>query len=156
LFLITLNYNKRMDIETLIESLKSKEHDKGYEALNILLKESEKSPSLYRYFDEFSLMLSSDNSYIRTRSLLLIGSLAKWDISDKIEPIIDNVILNIDYKNPICSRIAIKVLIQIAKEKPNLKEIVKASLQNIDTRFYSPSMAPLIEKDIKTALKATC
>jgi hypothetical protein len=108
-----------VDIETLIESLKSKEHDKGYEALNILLKESEKSPSLYRYFAEFSLMLSSDNSYIRTRGLLLIGSLAKWDISDKIDPIIDSVILNIDYKNPICSRIAIKVLIQIAKEKPN-------------------------------------
>ncbi len=51
----------------LIERLYSKDNKTAYQALQMLENESEKSNTVYKFFDKFAEMLENSNSYIRTR-----------------------------------------------------------------------------------------
>lgn len=74
----------------LIERLYSKDNKIAYKALQMLETESEKSNTVYKFFDKFAEMLENSNSYIRTRGIILISANAKWDTENKIDEIIDD------------------------------------------------------------------
>ncbi len=58
------------------ELLFDKNNTAAYKALQELQKESENTNSVYLYMDRLSDMLDSDNSYIRTRGLVLLALFA--------------------------------------------------------------------------------
>lgn len=119
----------------------------------MLLKRSEQSDELYSYFDQFIAMSEDDNSYIRTRGLLLIAANARWDKDNKIDECIDRLLKHILDAKPITSRQFIKVLPEIAAAKPDLAADIKDALRWADTEIYADSMQPLVYKDIQTALR---
>lgn len=125
----------------------------AYKALKELQKESEQSNSVYPYMDQFIEMMESDNSYIRTRGLLLIASNAKWDADYKIDEIIDKYLRHIVDLKPITARQCICALPAIAKYKPDLRQEIIVALQKADISKYADSMRPLVYKDIQEALK---
>lgn len=118
-----------------------------------LQKESELSNTLYPYMDKFIDMLDNDNSYVRTRGLVLIASNAKWDTDYKIDEIIDKYLWHITDIKPITARQCIKALPTIAKFKPDLRQDIVAALQKANISQYVDSMRPLVYKDIQEALK---
>lgn len=65
--------------------------------------------------DGLSDMLDSDNSYIRTWGLTLLGYNAKWDKNYKIDEIIDKYLQYIKDVKPITARQYIKLLPLIAR-----------------------------------------
>ena len=103
--------------------------------------------------DRLSDMLDSDNSYIRTRGLVLLAYNAKWDKDYKIDEIIDKYLKHITDVKPITARQCIKVLLILAKHKPELRKDILFALHNADTSVYDDSMQPLVYKDIQKALK---
>ena len=125
----------------------------GYSAYKELEEESRKSSCVYEYMDKFAYMLESKNSYIRNRGILLIAANAKWDKENKINEIIDKYLYYITDEKPITSRQCIKVLPEIVKYKPELKEKVLTSLYKADTSIYNDSMKPLVCRDIDKAIK---
>ncbi|MEH2957406.1 SufBD protein [Candidatus Merdisoma sp. JLR.KK006] len=135
------------------ELLFDKNNTAAYKALQELQKESEKTNSVYPYMDRLSDMLDSDNSYIRTRGLVLLAYNAKWDKDYKIDEIIDKYLKHITDVKPITARQCIKVLPILAKHKPELREDILFALHNADTSVYDDSMQPLVYKDIQKALK---
>ena len=135
------------------ELLFDKNNTAAYKALQELQKESEKTNSVYPYMDRLSNMLDSDNSYIRTRGLVLLAYNAKWDKDYKIDEIIDKYLKHITDVKPITARQCIKVLPILAKHKPELREDILFALHNADTSVYDDSMQPLVYKDIQKALK---
>ncbi len=60
-----------------VNALFSRDNNLAYDALKQLLDESEKTNGVYEHFDTFVKMIEDDNSYLRTRGLLLISANAK-------------------------------------------------------------------------------
>ena len=140
-------------IAELIELLFSKNATAGCGAMKELIAVAEESNCLYPYMDRFIEMLDSDNSYIRTRGLLLIAANAKWDVDYKIDEIIDEYLRHINDSKPITARQLIQVLPKLAKDKPDLKDDILKALLRANTERYTTSMRPLVEKDIRNALE---
>ena len=75
--MILLEVVRLEHIAELIELLFSKNATAGCGAMKELIDVAEESNCLYSYMDRFIEMLDSDNSYIRTRGLLLIAANAQ-------------------------------------------------------------------------------
>ncbi len=142
-----------VNIAETFELLFDKNNNTAYKALQELQKESEKTNYVYAYMDRLGDMLDSDNSYIRTRGLVLLAYNARWDIDNKIDEIIDEYLKHITDVKPITARQCIKLLPMVAREKPELRNDICSALQKADASFYDDSMQPLVYKDIQKALK---
>ena len=142
-----------MNTAETFELLFDKNNKVAYKALQELQKESEETDHVYPYMDRLSDMLNSDNSYIRTRGLILIAYNAKWDKDYKIDEVIDDYLKHITDVKPITARQCIKLLPIIAKNKPELKNEILSALHKANISFYDDSMQPLVYKDIQKALK---
>lgn len=142
-----------VNIAETFELLFDKNNNVAYKALQELQKESEKTNAVYVYMDRLGDMLDSDNSYIRTRGLVLLAYNARWDIDNKIDEIIDEYLKHITDVKPIMARQCIKLLPMVAREKPELRNDICSALQKADISFYDDSMQPLVYKDIQKALK---
>lgn len=141
------------NIAETFELLFDKNSNVAYKALQDLQKESEETDCVYPYMDRLSDMLDSDNSYIRTRGLILLAYNAKWDKDYKIDEVIDKYLKHITDVRPITARQCIKLLPIIAKYRPELKNDILSALHKADISVYDDSMLPLVYKDIQKALK---
>lgn len=140
------------NIDLLINNLCSKNHNEAYKTFLFLENESKKSNITYRFFDYFLDMINNENSYIRTRGLLLIVANAKWDTDNKIEMNIDSILSHIVDKKPSVSRNFIQSLPNITKYKKQLIHHIRTELSNADINIYNDNMKPLVEKDIRNTL----
>ena len=141
------------NIAETFELLFDKNNNVAYKALQDLQKESEETDCVYPYMDRLSDMLDNDNSYIRTRGLILLSYNAKWDKDYKIDEVIDKYLKHITDVKPITARQCIKLLPIIAKCKPELKNDILSALHKANTFVYDDSMQSLVYKDIQKALK---
>ena len=142
-----------MNTAETFELLFDKNNKVAYKALQELQKESEETDHVYPYMDRLSDMLNSDNSYIRTRGLILIAYNAKWDKDYKIDEVIDDYLKHITDVKPITARQCIKLLPVIAENKLELKNDILSALQKADISFYDDSMQPLVYKDIQKSIE---
>lgn len=142
-----------VNIAEAFELLFDKNNNVAYKALQKLQKESKETDCVYLFMDRLSDMLDSDNSYIRTRGLILLAYNAKWDKDYKIDEVIDKYLKHITDVKPITARQCIKLLPIIAKYKPELKNTILSALHKANTFVYDDSMQPLVYKDIQKALK---
>lgn len=142
-----------LPIAETFELLFEKNNRIAYQALQELQNESEKNNCLSPYVDRLSDMLDNENSYIRTRGLVLLVYYAKWDEDYKIDELLDKFLRHITDIKPITARQCIKLLPILATHKPELKDAIFSSLYNADISIYDDSMQPLIRKDIQKALK---
>jgi len=142
----------KINVEENFALLFDKNNSTAYKALQALQKECEESDKIYCYMDKLADMIDSDNSYIRTRGLILIAYNAKWDRDNKIDEIIDEYLKHIEDVKPITARQCIKLLPLIAKYKPELKSDIVSALKKADISIYADSMQPLVCKDIQNSL----
>lgn len=141
------------DTETLVGGLVNKDDKMAYQCLKLLEDLSSRSSEVYRFFDTFAEMLNDENSYVRTRGIILIAANAKWDVDNKIDEIIDEYLKHITDEKPITARQCIKVLPCVAKYKPDLKEDIENALSLANPSRYNDNMRPLVIKDIQKSLK---
>lgn len=121
------------NITELLKNLYSKDNNIAYKCLKLLELESEHSNAIYEFFDIFVEMIDDNNSYIRTRGLILISANAKLDVENKIDEIIDNYLKHILDVKPIIARQCIKALPNIMKHRrfSTLYKDIRSALQNI-------------------------
>ena len=143
----------QVNVAETFELLFDKNNTVAYRALQELQTESEKTNCLYPYMDRLSDMLDSDNSYIRTRGLVLLAYHAKWDENNKIDEVIDKYLKHITDVKPVTARQCIKLLPMIARYKPELKTDILSALYNANISIYADSMRLLVFKDIQKALQ---
>lgn len=141
-----------MNIDKQIEMLLGSDNKKAYNVLKELIEISQLSNDLYSYFDVFiEMMNNQDNSYIRTRGLQLIAYNSKWDTHNKMESIIEKWLEHIEDEKPITARQCIKDTVIIAKNKPELIEIILERLEKVN-KIYDESMQNLVYKDRQKAI----
>lgn len=141
-------------VEELLEFLTSRNNSQAYQALKALEEMSAESSCLYPHMDKFLAMVSSGNSYVRTRGLALVAHNAKWDVDGKIDGIIDEHLEHITDEKPICARQYIKLLPLLAETKPALAPKIVSALRDANVARYPDSMRPLVQKDIRDSLLA--
>lgn len=141
-------------VEELLEFLTSRNNSQAYQALKALEEMSAESSCLYPHMDKFLAMVSSGNSYVRTRGLALVAHNAKWDVDDKIDGIIDGYLEHITDEKPICARQCIKLLPLLAKAKPALAPKIVSALRDANVARYPDCMRPLVQKDTRDSLLA--
>ena len=137
----------------LVSGLLDNNDKAAYKCLKELMSVSEQDNRVYQYFDTIADMINSENSYVRTRGLLLISANAKWDIDYKIDEIIDSYLQHIMDVKPITARQCIKALPNIAKYKPDLAADIVSALHKANPQRYADSMQSLVYGDIRTAIK---
>ncbi len=141
------------EIKRQIEGLLDMDPTYAYECLTSLLEESGKTNEVYRYFDVFAPMMESARSYVRTRGMALIAANAKWDEEGRIEKVLEKLLSHITDEKPVTARQCVKILPDLAREKPELAERIAHALRQADFGGYKQSMASLMEKDRQKALK---
>ncbi len=142
-----------MDIGKKVDMLVCSNNKQAYNVLKELLEISQQCNDLYPYFDTFvEMMNNKDNSYIRTRGLRLIAYNSKWDINNQVNSIIEEWLKHIEEEKPITARQCIKDTVIIAKNKPELIEIILEKLEKMNV-IYDDSMQSLIYKDRQKAIR---
>ena len=135
-----------------VERLCSRDAREGCRALRELLSVCERSNDTYPYLERFIEMTDSENSYIRTRGLLLVVANAQWDTAHKIDGALDRLLSHILDPKPISARQFIAALPKLVEAREDLRDDVVRALRQADASHYSSSMRPLVEKDIHAAL----
>ncbi|WRS28435.1 SufBD protein [Oscillospiraceae bacterium MB08-C2-2] len=141
------------DVEGAVIGLTDRNPNTGHDCLKSLLEASRLGDSVYPYFQRFAEMLESENSYIRTRGLLLIAANARWDQEYQLDEIIDSCLRHIMDEKPTVSRQFIAALPEMALYKPKLAGDICDALRKARPSRYKASMAPLIRQDIAAALE---
>ena len=142
-----------MEIEKMVKALYGKDAKEAYSILLELEQISEVKDILYGFLDEFFEMLNNENFFIRVRGYRLFCKQAKWDKNNKINKMIDKILLQIEDEKPIAVRQKLTALEDIIQNKPELNKKIGQKIIGIDYSKYKESMQGLIEKDIRTLLE---
>lgn len=139
-------------IAELVEGLHAKDNQEAYDCLKALLAESESGNAVYPYFGVFAEMLDSDNSYLRSRGILLIAANARWDTDQHMDECIDAYLRHTEDVKPITARQCIQALPAVAEAKPDLVPDILQALRHVRTYRYRETMQPLLQQDIVNAI----
>jgi len=139
-------------IENLVAQLTVKKAADGCAAMKELQAISETSDTVYPYMARLIGMLGSDNSYVRTRGLLLIVANGRWDTNYLIDENINQILSHIIDPKPITARQFIQNLPALTSVKPDLRAEILAALRGVDTLRYPLSIRPLVDEDIRKAI----
>ena len=142
-----------MEISDKIKLLYDKGTSVSYANLLELEEISECDNTLYSYLNEFIAMLKSEKYVIRVRGFRLLCKQAKWDIDDKINEVIIEILFALNDEKPTAVRQALQYLTYIVLNKRELVGIIKEAVLSIDCSRFKDTMRPLIEKDIQTLIK---
>jgi hypothetical protein len=141
-----------MDIEKTINGLYSKDNKEAYKILLELEQISEKDNFLYEFFNDFLQMIYEEKYAIRIRGYRLLCKQAKWDKEDKINRIIDKILIQIEDEKPIAVRQKLQALENVINHKKELNNKIKRKIESINCLKYNESMQSLIHKDIQKLL----
>ncbi|MEA4928863.1 MAG: SufBD protein [Candidatus Limiplasma sp.] len=139
-------------IAELVEGLHAKDNQEAYACLKALLAESESGNAVYPYFGVFAEMLDSENSYLRSRGILLIAANARWDTDQHMDECIDTYLRHTEDVKPITAWQCIQALPAIAQAKPDLVPDILQALRHVRTYRYRDTMQPLLQQDVALAI----
>ena len=142
-----------MEISDKIKLLYDKDSTVTYSNLLELEEISEYENTLYSYLNEFMAMLKSEKYGIRVRGFRLLCKQAKWDIDDKFNEVITEILFAVNDEKPTAVRQMLQYLTYIVLSKKELIGIIKETVLSIDCSRFKDTMRPLIEKDIQTLIK---
>jgi hypothetical protein len=140
------------DVATMIRALYEKDTKEAYQVLLELEKLSEENNSLYKYIDTFFEMIQSEKYIIRVRGYRLLCKQAKWDTENKIDHMIEKMLIEIEDEKQTAIRQKLKALEDVAKYKTELHQKIKQKITSIDCSKYRDTMQSLIAKDIQNLL----
>lgn len=140
-------------MQHLIEAVGTLNHSYAYSCMKELVAVSKLTADVYPYLDNFADMLSSDNSYVRTRGMLLMIANAKWDSNEKINAVLDSILALLCDPSALSVRKTIQMLPTLALYKPILKADIVLALQKLELAKYSENMRVLLERDREKALE---
>ena len=138
-------------IKANIALLTNQDHSLAYSALKELLKISEVSADASLYFEYFLQLLGSEQSYIRTRGLLLIAANLGWVSEEKAVQALPACLGLLHDVKPITRRQCIQALPRMAAVQPGLKQSILEALNKTAAEDVPETMRRRIEKDIQKA-----
>lgn len=140
-------------MEEKINILINADDKKAFDTLYELELITTESNELYSYFDTFLDMLNSDRTFVRVRGFRMICSLAKWDIDNRIDNNIDDILKELDDDTATSVRQCLSKINLIIMYKINLIDKIEVKMNSLNLCKYKESMQSLIERDIKRIIE---
>lgn len=136
--------------EKLFNALTDKDDKKAYEVSKEIIALSSESDEYYQYFETFYSLISQKSSFQRARGFILCCSLARHDSEGKLVRAFPDMLKLLTDDKPTVVRQCLSALHEVVLYRPELCGEIKEALKCIDLSKYKDSMAPLIEKDIRS------
>lgn len=136
-------------MKDLIANLYNEDNNSAYKTLLELETVTVESNELYDDFDDLLVMLDNEKTFIRVRGVRLICCLARWDTKNKINRNIGIILKELEDKKGTSVRQCLEKLPLLLEYKPELVNIIKNKINNLDLSQYKASMRSLIQKDIE-------
>ncbi len=140
------------DLPVLAEWLTEKDDTVRYHAFLLLQSRSAATADVYPFWDRFSDMLKSANSYHRSIGLMLVAENAKWDELNKTDAVISDYLLLLHDEKPITVRQCIQSLGKIIPYKNQLLPVIADKLMSLDLSKIRETMRKSVLTDIVAAL----
>ena len=141
-------------MDDIIERLRDKDEKTAYEFAKRIGIESAESDKYVDMIPAFSEMLDDKNSYVRTRAFMLICNQAKWADNGQIEVIFAQMKALLYDVKPTVVRQCLGALHEVILYRPEMIELIREAVNNIDLSIYKDSMSPLIKKDMDVLLRS--
>lgn len=141
-------------MDYIIERLRDKDEKTAYEFAKRIGIESAESDKYVDMIPAFSEMLDDKNSYVRTRAFMLICNQAKWADNGQIEVVFAQMKALLYDVKPTVVRQCLGALHEVILYRPEMIELIREAVNNIDLSIYKDSMSPLIKKDMDVLLRA--
>ena len=132
-------------IAAQVKKLTGKNNDAAYAALCTLEAESEASAAVCVFWDAFAAMLDDKRTYVRMRGMVLLACNAQWAGPEQVMEMLERYLAHITDEKAAAARWCVQRLPQFAA--------ARQALLCADLSRYSESMASLLERDIRAALK---
>lgn len=116
----------------IISGLKNENDKEAYELFLELEKQAAESDILYGYFDDFMKLINDDNSFVQIRGFRLVCAQAKWDVENKIEKNLNNILYMLANKKSIVIRQCITSLHTVIFYKPDLAVRIEQTIKAIE------------------------
>lgn len=141
-------------MDDIIERLRDKDEKTAYEFAKRIGIESAESDKYVDMIPAFSEMLDDKNSYVRTRAFMLICNQAKWADNGQIEVVFVQMKALLYDVKPTVVRQCLGALHEVILYRPEMIELIREAVNNIDLSIYKDSMSPLIKKDMDVLLRS--
>lgn len=142
-----------MNKEEIINRLVDKDSKKAYEFAKIIGIEFGRTNKYLDLIPDLVNMLQHENSYIRTRSFVLICNQSRWLCDNQMKDIYKQMKVLLNDPKPTVVRQCLNALQEVVLYRPKLRNEIKRTISEIDLSIYKDSMIPLIRKDIDTLMK---
>lgn len=142
-----------MNKTVIIQRLINKDDKQAYEYAKKIGIESAQTNKYLDMIPDFACMLNDKNSFVRARFFILICDQARWADDNQIEKVFDHMKLLLNDPKPTVVRQCLNALHEVALFRPEMCDVIKDAISNIDLSIYKDSMAPLIKKDIDELIK---
>ena len=139
-------------MDEIIERLRDKDDKAAYEFSKKIGIESAESDKYVEMIPAFSEMLTDKNSYVRTRAFVLICNQARWADRGQIEVVFSQMKALLYDVKPTVVRQCLGALHEVVLFRPEMTELIRDAVINIDLTVYKDSMSPLIRKDMDELL----
>ena len=140
-------------IAAQVKKLTEKNNDAAYAALCTLEAESEASAAVCAFWDAFAAMLDDKRTYVRMRGMVLLACNAQWAGPEQVMEMLERYLAHITDEKGAAARWCVQRLPQFAAACPGCFPRARQALLCADLSRYSESMASLLERDIRAALK---
>ncbi len=140
-------------MDEIIERLRDRDENAAYEFAKKIGIESAESDKYAEMIPAFSEMLTDKNSYVRTRAFMLICNQAKWADKGQIEAVFGQMKALLHDVKPTVVRQYLGALHEVILYRPEMTELIRDAVNNINLTEYKDSMSPLIKKDMDELLK---
>ncbi|MBN2050384.1 MAG: hypothetical protein JW760_08085 [Spirochaetales bacterium] len=132
----------------LVEFLREKDDAVRQRAFLLLEHRSRLCDDTYPFWDRYTELLESENSYHRTIGLHLMADNARWDRDRKFEGDVDRYLSLLHDEKPITIRQCIQALEKIVPYKPALHGTLSVALMGLDLESIRETMQKLVLFDI--------
>lgn len=124
-------------LDALLSVLKEPKGTDRYNADKVMRSISETDPGLLvPYFDEFSAMIDSDNSFLKWGAIITIANLAKVDTEKRLDGILEKYFSLIKGPSLISAGNAIGNAWKIAQNRPDLIQYIVNKIPELEKAEY--------------------
>ncbi len=137
--------NKKL-LTATVNGIFSDKAEMKFKCGKVIQKLSEDKPeAIYPYWDKFTALLDSENTFIKSIALAIIANLTKVDTEKKFEELFDKYFSFLNDRSMITAANLVSYSGAIAKAKPELESKITDKLVNIDKTHHSQECKNIIK-----------
>jgi hypothetical protein len=139
--------------DELIEGSFAKNETLRYNSVRVLFRALDQKPELfYSYWDRFTKMIDSSNSFHRAAAGQAIAFLAVADTDCRLDPIFSHYLRLLDDPSVMVSHYFLDTLDRVCRARPELQPRIVKALLNFDQTHHLPPRKELLKADVLALL----